>query len=54
MRQKQLLEKILLELQKIHFHQDRMEVFYMMVHDIKEDGKTGAWIEKGDSKSKEE
>lgn len=40
-----LLEAILQEQRNIHFHMDRLEAFYMMVHDIKEDGKTGAWID---------
>lgn len=40
-----LLEAILQELKNIHFHIDRMEVFYKMTHNIKENGKTGAWIE---------
>ncbi len=45
MKNKKLLEQILLELQRIHFHADRMEVFYKMVHNIKEDEKNGAWVE---------
>lgn len=45
MRKKKLLEAILTELQNIHFHLDRLDAFYKMVHGIKEDGKTGAWIE---------
>ena len=34
-----LLENILMELHNIHYHLDRMEAFYMMVNDIKEDNK---------------
>lgn len=45
MRQKQLLELILEELKKIHYHSERVEAFTMLAHNIKEDGKTGAWIE---------
>jgi len=45
MKTKKPLEQILLELQNIHYHLDRQEIFYKMVHNIKEDGKTGAWIE---------
>ncbi len=45
MRVKKLLEQILLELQNIHYHCDRQEVFYKMVNGIKEDEKSGAWIE---------
>ena len=48
-----LLEAILEELKSmhydIHYHLDRMEVFYKMVHNIREDGKTGAWIEEKES-----
>lgn len=40
-----LLEAILQELKDMHFHIDRLDVFYKMAHNIKEDGKTGAWIE---------
>lgn len=50
MRKKQLLEAILLELRNIHFHFDRLDTFFKMVHGIKEDGKTGAWIEGGKKK----
>lgn len=32
-----LLENILMELRGIHYHLDRMEIFYMMVNNIKED-----------------
>lgn len=42
---KQLLEAVLEQLQYIHYHLERMEAFYMMANDIKEDEKTGAWIE---------
>lgn len=49
---KKLLEQILLELQNIHYHQDRMEIFYKMVNRIKEDEKTGAWIENIKEKNK--
>ena len=45
MQKRKVLEQILLELQNIHFHLDRMEVFYKMVNGIKEDGKNGAWVE---------
>lgn len=34
-----LLTTILMELQGIHYHLDRMEVFYMAVNKIKEDDK---------------
>lgn len=44
MRQKRLLEAILQELTNIHYHLERVEVFTMMAHNIKEDDK-GAWIE---------
>jgi|GEM_PF-6643428 len=44
-KQLQLFEGILRELLNIHYHMDRLEAFYMMVHNIKEDGKTGAWID---------
>lgn len=40
-----LMELQLQELLNIHYHLDRMEVLYKMVHNIKEDEKTGAWIE---------
>lgn len=50
MRQKQLLEMILEELRNLHYHAERIEVFTMMAHDIKEDDK-GAWI--GDKKIKQ-
>lgn len=40
-----LLEVVLRELQNIHYHLDRQEIFYKMVHNIKEDEKSGAWIE---------
>ena len=46
MKTKKLLEQMLIELQNIHYHLDRMEVFYKMVNGIKEDEKNGAWIEK--------
>ncbi len=49
-----VLEAILQELKDMHFHLDRMDVFYKMVNNIREDGKTGAWVEKRDPKSKEE
>lgn len=29
----------------LHIHADRMDTFFKMVHNIKEDGKTGVWIE---------
>lgn len=32
-----LLENIIMELRGIHYHLDRMEYFYMMVNNIKED-----------------
>ena len=51
MKKKQLLEQVLLELQNIHYHFDRMEVFYKMVNGIKEDEKSGAWLQ---NKGKEE
>ncbi len=47
MQQEQLLEAILEELKNIHYHAERIEVFIMMAHNIKEDDK-GAWI--GDKK----
>lgn len=50
-KQLELMEMQLQELRNIHFHMDRLEAFYMMVHNIKEDRKTGAWIE--DSKGHE-
>lgn len=50
MGQKKLLEAILQELTNCHYHLDRLEVFYKMVHNIKENGKTGAWIEERKSK----
>lgn len=46
-RKRLLLENILLELRRIHYHLDRMEAFYKMVNNIKEDSKSGAWIEEG-------
>ena len=46
MRQKRLLEQILIELRNLHYHIERLETFYQMVNNIKEDGKKGAWIEK--------
>ena len=52
MRKKKLLEKILTELRNMHYHMDRLEVFYKLVHGIKEDGKTGAWIEDRDKSRK--
>lgn len=45
MRKKQMLKEVLLELRSIHYHLDRMEVFYMMANGIKEDGKNGAWVQ---------
>lgn len=49
-----LLEAILQELKDMHFHLDRFDVFYKMVHNIKEDGRTGAWVEeKGSVKDKQ-
>lgn len=45
MTKKKLLVLILKELSNIHFHLDRLDTFYKMVHNIKEDEKTGAWIE---------
>lgn len=50
-KQLQLMEKQLQELQNIHFHMDRLDTFFRMAYNIKEDGKTGAWIE--DSKGHE-
>jgi len=44
MRQKQLLEQILTELRNIHYHVERIEVFYQMAHNIKENDK-GVWVE---------
>jgi len=35
-----LLGNILIELRNLHFHLDRMEEFYMMVNNIKEEEKT--------------
>ncbi|MBA7569283.1 hypothetical protein ES708_11022 [subsurface metagenome] len=32
-----LLENIIMELRGIHYHLDRMEIFYMMANKIKED-----------------
>ena len=32
-----LLENIIMELRGIHYHLDRMEYFYMVVNNIKED-----------------
>lgn len=32
-----LLENIIMELRNIHYHLDRLETFYMMVNNIKED-----------------
>jgi len=52
MKRKRLLEQILLELQNIHYHLDRMEVFYKMANGIKEDGKSGAWVERVENKEK--
>ena len=51
MKTKKLLEQILLELQNIHYHLNRGEVFMKMVHNIKE-GKDGAWIEESKNKGK--
>lgn len=42
---KKLLEAILRELINVHYHLDRLEVFFKMAYNIKEDEKTGAWIE---------
>lgn len=53
MRQKRLLEAILEELTNIHYHLERVEVFTMLAHNIKEDDK-GAWIEEFPKKKKEE
>lgn len=50
MTRKKLLKEILLVLRDLHYHADRMEVFYKMVHNIRED-KSGAWIQ--DKKVKE-
>ena len=44
MRQKQVLEAILEELKNIHYHAERVEVFTMMAHNIKENDK-GVWVE---------
>jgi len=44
MRQKKLLEAILEELKNIHYHTERVEVFTMMAHNIKENDK-GVWVE---------
>jgi len=51
MRQKQLLESILEELKNIHYHTERVEVFTMLAHNIKENDK-GVWIE--DKKQEDE
>ncbi len=51
MRKTKLSEQILLELQNIHFHLDRMEIFYKKVNGIKEDEKNGVWIEKRNHKN---
>ncbi len=48
---KKILQNILQELRFIHFHVERQEVFYKMVHNIKEDEKNGAWIEKRNHKN---
>lgn len=32
-----LLENIIIELRGVHYHLDRMEIFYKMVNNIKED-----------------
>lgn len=50
--QHKLLELIAQETLNVHFHLDRMEAFYKMVHGIKEDEKTGAWLE--DRKGKQD
>lgn len=36
-RKRILLENILMELRNLHYHFDRMESFYMMVNNIKEE-----------------
>ncbi|MBA7556363.1 hypothetical protein ES705_49068 [subsurface metagenome] len=36
-RKEVLLENILMELRNIHYHLDRLESFYMVVNNIKED-----------------
>jgi len=48
MNKKELLQCILRELGNVHYHLDRLEAFYMMVNNIKEDGKTGAWVDHND------
>ena len=54
MKTKKLLEALLEQIKSmhynIHYHLDRMEIFYKMVHGIKKDGKMGAWVE--DKKAK--
>lgn len=40
-----VLEAILQELKDMHFHLDRFDIFYKMVNHIREDEKTGAWVE---------
>ncbi len=51
MRAKKLLEALLEELKNIHYHVERVEIFTMLGHNIKEDDK-GVWIE-DNKKSKE-
>ena len=53
MRQKKLLESILEELKNIHYHMERVEVFTMMAHNIRENDK-GVWIEDKNKKEKVE
>lgn len=48
-----VLEAILEELKNIHYHVERVEVFTMMAHNIKEN-KKGVWIEEENVKNKKD
>lgn len=39
------MKKVLEELKAIHYHLERLEIFYRIVNRIKEDSQTGVWIE---------
>ena len=53
MRQKQILESILEELKNIHYHTERVEVFTMLAHNIKENDK-GVWVEERKEKKEKQ
>lgn len=45
MKTQKLLEQILIELQNLHYHMERLEIFTKMAYNIREDKEKGAWVE---------